>query len=177
VGRKMTEKTLHREIKRQKLRFLWGLPDTTKQREKEVKPAMWFWIINVKTQRSLCIPRLLPLCDIISGFACHHSKWYRVDSQKTGMWLSKWPPLSLSVWKQEGSQRWYLPVFHAGVYPKFKGSTHRCELIMQIRSLVMDKNCSLVRNKRCQQDPRRKASAEAILCIVCTLYHYHWNLC
>lgn len=39
-------------------------------------------------------------------------------------------------------------MFPAGVYTKFKGSSHRCKLIMQTGSLLTDKNCSVLRTER-----------------------------
>lgn len=41
---------------------------------------------------------------------------------RRGLWFPKWPPLSSSLWEQEGSESWHLPVFHADIYPKFKGN-------------------------------------------------------
>lgn len=44
------------------------------------------------------------------------------NPRRRGMLFPKWPPLSSSLWEQEGSENWHLPVFHAGIYPRFKGN-------------------------------------------------------
>lgn len=62
--------------------------------------------------------------------------------------------------------------FRAGVYTKFKGSSHRCKLIMQTGSLLTDKNCSLLRTERMSArtlGEKAAAFTEASFCRLCSL--------
>lgn len=47
------------------------------------------------------------------------------ESRRRGTWFPKWPPLSSSLWEQEDSESWHLPVFHASIFLKFKGNCFR----------------------------------------------------
>lgn len=60
VGRQVTEDPVDREICKTNLSLLQGQPDTAKQREREPKLAVWFWIIDTKTQWLFRIPEITP---------------------------------------------------------------------------------------------------------------------
>lgn len=63
-------------------------------------------------------------------------------------------------------------MFRAGVYTKFKGSSLRCKLIMQTGSLLMDKNCSVLRTERMSartQEESKGHLQRLLFCTVCSL--------
>ena len=119
VGKKVTENILYRDIWEAHLPLLQGRPDTANLKKNQSLQCGSGSLTSEHDDHS-AVSRSLPLHQSISGFACPHSKWYTV--QKKGLWFPKWPPLSSSLWEQEGSQSWHLPVFHADIYPKFKGN-------------------------------------------------------